>query len=68
MSRFVVTQIIGVALIVLGGQGLVRLLFDHADGGLLGFVPGGFPGWLGAHMVLLVTGAALAVWAQRLDG
>ena len=66
MSRFVVTQIVGVVLLVLGGQGLVRLLFNHADSGLLGFVPGGLPVWLCAHIILLVIGAGLALWAQRL--
>lgn len=65
MSRFIVAQIAGVALVVLGGQALVRLLFNHADGGLLGFLPGGFPVWAGANIILLVAGAALALWGQR---
>jgi len=67
MSRLVVAQVVGVALVVLGGQGGVRLLFNHTDAGLLGFIPGGFPVSLAAHILLLIVGAALAFWAQRRD-
>lgn len=65
MTRFVVAQIAGVALVVLGGQGLVRLLFDHADAGLAGALPGGFPVWAGGHLALLILGMILASWGQR---
>lgn len=65
MTRFVVAQIAGVALLVLGGQGLVRLVFNHADGGLVRFLPGGFPIWVVVNIVLLVVGIGLASWGQR---
>ena len=52
------------ALLVLGGQGAIRLLVDPSDSGLLGWVPGGFAAWLCGHVLLVLVGAALAAWAQ----
>lgn len=37
-----IVQTVGVALLVLGAQGAIRLLADHDNAGLLGWLPGGF--------------------------
>ena len=58
-------QILGVALVVFGGQGAVRLLFDHSNVGLLGWISHSFGVVLGIYVVLVVAGAALAAWASK---
>lgn len=65
MSWSVVKQIVGVALVVLGGQGVVRLLVNNADGGLVAFVPGGFAIWFVLDIAMILLGAVLAVQAQK---
>ncbi|WP_051572101.1 hypothetical protein [Cryptosporangium arvum] len=47
-------------LLVVGAQGAVRLIADHDDGGLLGWVPGGF--WVRAacYALAVVAGVGLA--------
>lgn len=60
--KFVVLLIIGVALVVFSGQGLIRLLIDHDNRGVLGVLP--FAGALCAYAVVLAAGALLAGWAK----
>ncbi|WP_313888617.1 hypothetical protein [Mycolicibacterium sp. CBMA 226] len=55
----------GVALLVLGAQGGIRLLVDHRNAGLLDWVPGGFAAQLFSYAVIAATGAALAYWGRR---
>lgn len=62
--RYDVLQILGVALVVLGGQGAIRLLVDHDDAGLLGRLPGGFAVGITVHLVAVVIGAVVASWAR----
>ncbi|MEU6154537.1 hypothetical protein ABZ816_31560 [Actinosynnema sp. NPDC047251] len=62
--KYDVFQIAGAILLVLGGQGAVRLLLDHADSGLLGWVPGGFGAQLAGYLVATAAGAVLAGWAH----
>jgi hypothetical protein len=61
---WVFVQIAGFALMVLGAQGAIRLLADHADAGLVSWVPGGLTGWLVADLVTTVVGVALLWWGQ----
>lgn len=60
--------VIGVPLLVFGGQGGIRLLVDHDNGGLLSWVPGGFAVWLSCYVVITVAGVLLAGWARRSKG
>ncbi|MEU4247648.1 hypothetical protein AB0F15_09575 [Amycolatopsis sp. NPDC026612] len=57
--------IAGMVLLVLGAQGGIRLLADHADAGLIGRLPGGFPVWLSCYGVLTLAGVLLAGWGSR---
>lgn len=52
--------VVGMVLLVLGGQGAIRLVVDHADAGLLGVLPGGFAVQLVGYVVMVVAGVALA--------
>ena len=64
--------VIGFPLVVLGGQGGIRLLVDHDNGGLLGWLPGGFAVWLSCYAVITLVGVVLASWgsarAKRSEG
>ncbi|GAA4905909.1 hypothetical protein LX16_3445 [Stackebrandtia albiflava] len=62
-TRNTITAITGMALLVLGAQGGIRLLVDHEDAGLLEFLPGGFAARLAVYLVAAVTGAVLAAVA-----
>jgi hypothetical protein len=52
-------------LLVLGGQGAVRLLVDRGDPGVLGWLPGGFWSWLVGYVVLVVAGVVLAARSRN---
>lgn len=62
--KYDVLQVLGVALVVLGGQGAVRQLVDHGDAGLLAWLPGGFAAGLTVHFVAVALGAVVASWAR----
>ncbi|WP_410672143.1 hypothetical protein [Amycolatopsis sp. cmx-4-68] len=51
-------------LLALGAQGGIRLLVDHADRGLLDWVPGGFATCLTCYAVLTLAGVLLAGWGS----
>jgi hypothetical protein len=68
MTKYDVAQIAGVALVVLGGQGAVRLLVDHGDSGLLGWLGGGFAVHLVVNLIAVVVGGLLAAWARARSG
>ena len=53
-------QVLGMGLLVLGGQGLVRVVLLNDDG-LLGVLPGGFGAALVGHVALVVLGLLLLV-------
>ncbi|GAA4915802.1 hypothetical protein ACFPM3_21890 [Streptomyces coeruleoprunus] len=61
--KYDVVQILGMILMAVFGQGLVRLLIDHDHRGLLGWLPGGLAPALAAYGVLTVAGIALTAWA-----
>ncbi|MGC0421750.1 hypothetical protein [Embleya sp. AB8] len=65
--KFVVLQIIGMALVVVGGQGSFRLLVDHDNVGVLGQLSGepSFPVALCGYIAAAVVGLLLAGWAHN---
>lgn len=56
----VATLVVGMLLLVLGAQGGIRLMVDHNDAGLLGWLPGGFAVRLACYAVMTVFGVLLA--------
>ncbi|WP_438295042.1 hypothetical protein [Streptomyces sp. HUAS TT7] len=54
--KYDVLQIVGAALMVVFAQGAIRILVDHDNSGFLGWVPGGFPAQLLAHLALVAIG------------
>ncbi|TDQ50298.1 hypothetical protein [Actinorugispora endophytica] len=60
--------VVGMAALVLGAQGGIRLLVDHGDAGVLQQVPGGFAVWLACYAAMAVLGAALAGWGAKRAG
>ncbi|MEU4193218.1 hypothetical protein AB0E69_15080 [Kribbella sp. NPDC026611] len=60
MSGWVGVLVVGMVVLVIGVQGAIRLLVDHGNRGLVGWMPGGFGGALVADLVLVLGGAALA--------
>ncbi|MFB6441836.1 hypothetical protein ACFCVY_34525 [Streptomyces sp. NPDC056411] len=62
--KYDVLQIIGAAMTVVFAQGAVRLLFDHGDTGLLGWLGGGFGVTLAAQVLLVAVGVLLAGWSH----
>jgi len=57
--------IAGMVLLVLGAQGGIRLLVDHDNAGLLGWLPGGFATQLSCYAVITLAGVLLAGWGSR---
>ncbi|MEU8634088.1 hypothetical protein AB0C38_18080 [Amycolatopsis sp. NPDC048633] len=62
--KFDALQILGAVLTVLGAQGAIRLLIDHANVGLLGWLGAGFTGTLIAYLVVTALGIVLTGWAH----
>jgi hypothetical protein len=62
--KYDLLQILGMAFLVLGGQGVIRQLVDHRNAGLLGWLPGGFAASVTVYVVAVVIGAGLAGWAR----
>ncbi|MFD9945114.1 hypothetical protein ACFWYW_11390 [Nonomuraea sp. NPDC059023] len=63
--KYTAVQVIGVLLLVVGAQGAIRLLADHADGGFLQWLPGGFGPWMFCYAIAVVAGGLSAAWAAR---
>lgn len=58
MRTFVL--VIGMILLAVGAQGVIRQLVNHENAGVLGWLPGGFGVQLTGHVVLILAGLALA--------
>lgn len=56
--------VVGMVLLALGAQGAIRLLVDHDNAGLLGWVPGGFAAQLSCYAVMTALGVLLAGWGK----
>lgn len=71
-AKALAALVLGMVLPVLGAQGGIRLLADHADSGLLGWVPGEFAVRLSCYAVVTLAGVLLAGWggarANRPEG
>jgi len=65
--KHVTGLVAGMVLLVLGAQGAIRLLVDHDNAGLLGWLPGGFAGRLSGYLVMTVAGLLLAAWGSKKD-
>lgn len=61
--KYLIAQVAGVALAVLGGQGSIRLLSDPKDAGLLAQLPGDVSLKIGLYVIVTIAGGALASWA-----
>ena len=57
-------QLLGVVLVVVGGQGVVRQLVHPDRAWLLGWLPGGAAVRLTVYGVATVAGVVLAVWSR----
>ncbi|MFI1203197.1 hypothetical protein K2224_36035 (plasmid) [Streptomyces sp. BHT-5-2] len=62
--KYDILQGAGTVLVVLAGQGAVRLLVDHGNTGLLGWLGAGFPLLLTAYLGVTAVGVVLAGWAH----
>ncbi|MDH2426079.1 hypothetical protein [Sphaerisporangium sp. TRM90804] len=62
--KYDILRILGAVLLVVGGQGAVRILIDHDNAGLLGWLNGGFATNLAIYVVTVVAGVLLAGWAD----
>lgn len=60
MGKWITVQVIGMVLLVVGAQGAIRALVNHADRGVVSWLPGGFGTALTVDIVLVVVGGALA--------
>lgn len=56
----VVMLVLGMVIMVVGAQGAIRLVADHGDTGVLGWVPGGFAVRLVVYLGLVAAGGLLA--------
>lgn len=63
--RNVIVQVAGIALLVLGAQGGIRLLADHGNAGVLTWLPGGFAAQLVCYVGVTALGVALAIWGKQ---
>ncbi|GAA2422078.1 hypothetical protein [Streptomyces coeruleofuscus] len=62
--KYDVLRVLGMVMMVVCAQALVRLLVDNGDRGLLDGLPGGFLSTLVAYAVLTVAGVLLTGWAH----
>ena len=58
-------RILGMVLLVVAGQGAIRLIVDHDDAGILDWVGGGFVVRLIVYVAVAAAGVGLAAWATR---
>lgn len=64
MNKYVAVLVAAMVVTAVGGQGVIRLLIDHGHAGLMGWLPGGFVGWLLGYLGLIVIGVLTAGWAD----
>lgn len=62
--KYDILQIIGAVTMALFAQGAIRLLIDHGNTGLLGWLGGGFAVVLTAHLALVALGVLLTGWSH----
>ncbi|MEU0168214.1 hypothetical protein ABZ214_22555 [Streptomyces iakyrus] len=62
--KYDVFQVLGMLLLAVCVQGLVRLLIDDSERGVLGGLPGGFVPLLLTYAALTAVGVLLAGWAH----
>ncbi|GGW78143.1 hypothetical protein [Streptomyces lomondensis] len=62
--KYDVLQVLGMVVLVVSAQALVRLLVDHGERGVLGDLPGGFVPLLLTYAALTAAGVLLTGWAH----
>ncbi|MFF2811327.1 hypothetical protein ACFVT2_29960 [Streptomyces sp. NPDC058000] len=62
--KYDILQITAMVLVATAGQGAVRMLIDHGNTGLLGWLGGGFPVLLTGYLAVVVAGVLLAGWSH----
>jgi len=62
--KYDIFQIAGAIMTVVFAQGAIRLVFDHADTGFLGWLDGGFTVTLAVHLALVAVGVLLTGWSH----
>ncbi|GAA2669418.1 hypothetical protein [Streptomyces lunalinharesii] len=62
--KYDVLQVTGMVLVGIAGQGAIRLLVDHGNTGLLGWLGGGFPVLLTGYLAAVAAGVLLAGWSH----
>ncbi|MFD9635983.1 hypothetical protein [Streptomyces violascens] len=62
--KYDVLQIVGAIVMTLFAQNAIRLLIDHDNRGLLGWVPAGFWALLCAYAVVIAAGVILTSWSH----
>jgi hypothetical protein len=62
--KFDILQIVGAVLVVVGGQGAIRLLVDHGNTGLLGGLGAPFAVNLITYLTAVLFGLIVAGWAH----
>ncbi len=63
--KYLVAQIVGAALLVLGGQGGIRLITNENDLGFLAVLPGDVSMKIGLYVAIAVAGGYLAAWGYK---
>ncbi|MFD7537388.1 hypothetical protein [Streptomyces sp. NPDC059819] len=62
--KYDVLQVIGAIVMCLFAQGAIRLLIDHDNHGLLGWIPVAFLPLLFGYAVLIAVGGLLTGWSH----
>ncbi|MEV8456467.1 hypothetical protein AB0467_23975 [Streptomyces sp. NPDC052095] len=62
--KYDILQVLGAVLLAIGAQGAIRLLIDHDNVGLLGWLPGGFAAGITVYVLGAVVGGVVAGWAH----
>ncbi|MGG2459485.1 hypothetical protein ACO0M4_06615 [Streptomyces sp. RGM 3693] len=62
--KYDILQITAMVLVAIAGQSAVRLLIDHGNTGLLGWLGGGFPVVLAGYLAVVAAGVLLAGWSH----
>ncbi|GAA3145403.1 hypothetical protein ACFQ0X_23630 [Streptomyces rectiviolaceus] len=62
--KYDILQILGAVLMCFSAQALIRLLIDHDNTGLLGWLPDGFALLLIAYVMTVTVGVLLTGWGH----
>jgi hypothetical protein len=63
--KYITGLIIGVALIVISGQDLIRILADPSVQSVLSWIPGENSLYIAGDIVLIIAGSMITNWSYR---